>query len=88
MGRFFMVAKALSRQEFVCGSLFGIALTTGCVIGLSQLGAFPKESESLLLSADYHLSRTEMRLREEIRYLEQELALSRRAHSSIASYRG
>jgi hypothetical protein len=38
------------------------------------------------MSADYRLSRTEMQLREEIRHLEQELALSRRARSSIASY--
>jgi hypothetical protein len=86
MGRFLTVAEALARREFVFGSLFGIAVTIVCITGLSRLGAFPKESRSLLMSADYRLSRTEMQLREEIRYLEQELALSRRARSSIASY--
>ena len=82
------LTAALARREFVHGSLFGIALTIAGMAGLFQFGAFPKESEDLILSADYRLSRTETRLREEIQYLEHELALLRRARSSAASYSG
>jgi hypothetical protein len=88
MARFLHGTAALARREFVVGSLFGIALTIACTAGLFQFGAFPKESEALILSADYRLSRTETQLREEIRYLEQELAVLRRARSATASYRG
>jgi hypothetical protein len=88
MTRIFDVTAALARREFVVGSFFGIALTIASVVGLSQIGVFPKESEDLILSADYRLSRTETQLREQILYLEHELALLRRAHSSTVSYPG
>jgi len=88
MSRILHIAAALARREFVVGSLFGIVLTIACIAGLSRFGVFPKESEDIILSADYRLSRTEMHLREEILYLEQELALLRRARSSTASYPG
>ncbi len=82
------VTAALARREFVVGSVFGMAVTIAGTAGLCQLGAFPKESEALILSADYRLSRTETQLREEIRYLAHELALLRRARSNTASYPG
>jgi hypothetical protein len=88
MARILHVTAALARREFVVGSLFGIVLTVAFIACLSRFGAFPKESEDIILSADYRLSRTEMRLREEIRYLEQEITVLRRAHSSTASYPG
>ena len=86
MTRILDLTAALATREFVHGSLFGIALTIAGIAGLFQFGAFPKESEDIILSADYRLSRTETRLREEIRYLEHELALSRGTRS--ASYPG
>ena len=88
MARIFDVTAALSRREFVAGSLFGIALTIATVAGLSRFEVFPKESEDLILSADYRLSRPETRLREEILYLQHELDQLRRARSSTASYSG
>jgi hypothetical protein len=88
MIRIIDVAAALPRREFVMGSLFGITFTIACIAGLSRFGFFPKESEGLILSADYRLSRTEMQLREEVRYLEHELDLLRRARTNTASYPG
>jgi hypothetical protein len=88
MARIIYFTAALGRREFVFGILFGIALAVACIACLSRFGAFPKESEDLILSADYRLNRTEMQLREEIRYLEHELALLRHDPSGTASYPG
>ena len=73
-------------RGFVTGCMLGTALTFAGVYGFSQFGLFPKESEALILSADYRLSRTEFQLREEVRYLQRELTLLRRARSNMASY--
>jgi hypothetical protein len=84
MLRIFDFAAALPRRAFAMGALFGATLTLAGLAALSHFGAFPTESEGLILSADYRLSRTETGLREQIQYLEHELALLRQASSSTA----
>jgi hypothetical protein len=88
MLRILNLAAALPRRAFAAGTVFGAAFTLLGLAALSHFGAFPTESEGLILSADYRLSRNETSLREEIQYLEHELALSRRASSSTASAAG
>lgn len=73
------LAAALPGRAFAMGAALGALLTLACLAGLYQFGVFPKETESMILSADYRLSRNESQLREEILYLQRELALSRRA---------
>jgi hypothetical protein len=88
MLRILDLAAALSRHSFAMGAMFGAAFTLLGLAALYHFGAFPTESEGLILSADYRLSRNETTLREEIRYLEHELALSRRTNSRTASVLG
>ena len=77
---------ALPVRHFMLGALGGVVLSLAVFAGLTQFGAFPKESEALIMSADYRLSREETRLREQVRYLERELDLLRRSRSISASY--
>lgn len=74
--------RSLHGRDFLAGTLTGVALAAATLAGLLQLGAFRGDSEALLLSADYRLSRTESELREEVRYLQSELELQRRSRST------
>lgn len=76
----------LPARHFLLGGASGVILSLAVLAGLIQLGAFPKESDALVMSADYRLSREETRLREHVRYLEKELELLRRSRSISAGY--
>lgn len=73
-------------RYFLLGGASGVVLSLAAFAGVIQFDAFPKESEALVMSADYRLSREEIRLREQVRYLEQELELLRRSRSISAGY--
>jgi hypothetical protein len=72
-------------RHFVLGVLSGVLVSLVAGAGLTWLGLLPRESEALLLSADYRLSRNETELREHVRYLERELELLRRSRTISAS---